>query len=559
MTERPLPEDTSLSTSGSAGESRQIRRWLVAAAIPLVLCAARLNDDLWYDEVFTLVHFAARPWYEIVTDYSAPNNHILYSLILHSIVIFSQEEFWLRVPGMFFAAGSLYWTFHAGLIWAGLGAAVCATLWLGFTQMFLTHVMEVRGYGLSLCLTAWLGALALQEEAPTFRGRWAARMSVLFASAALVYTIPTNLLVIAPIAALVVIKEAKSGLAVITTGRGIWWCGGLCLGCLLYLPVIHQLRHAAASGAGWDIWANVQISWQFFRGALRDLFPALAIAVLLHAIFPLAARGLWTVRNSSQGNQIPDLSQTKHRQLWIWWLCGVGGPCILAAVLGIRPFARNFVPVLFFLAVGCGVLFASAVDKLYLLVRPFLQIERTKRRWGQAACPPARKTKKSRDTRPFSPTTPRSGTELSLFIAPIVLGLIALPQLWTYPQRLQEVRREGRVQDGYYNFYAARYAPKKAVRAIADFVGTSGATCNYRVLFPLIDFYPLAYYLTKAGLPMAISHPQARKELVFVIVPEHDSPQALLGMRGLKTTEFVSLRFWGDYGYYQLYLGVRPI
>jgi len=69
-----------MGVHGSKASSHPPRRspgdghwWLLAAAMPRVLCSLKLNLDLGYDEVYTVVGFVARPWREIATDYSAPN------------------------------------------------------------------------------------------------------------------------------------------------------------------------------------------------------------------------------------------------------------------------------------------------------------------------------------------------------------------------------------------------------------------------------------------------------------------------------------------------------
>ncbi len=169
--------------------------WLLAATLPLCFFASRLGNDLWYDEAYTLIHFVGQPWYRIVTDYSAPNNHIFFSLLLRPVYLVSDQEVLLRLPGFVFAAGTLWFTFQIGKHFGGvLTTGSLATLWLGLTQMFLNYVMEIRGYGLSLFLTSFLGWLALRPLAEKRIERILARIATIGATAALIWTIPTNLL-----------------------------------------------------------------------------------------------------------------------------------------------------------------------------------------------------------------------------------------------------------------------------------------------------------------------------------------------------------------------------
>ena len=120
---REPPSDSSArpkqvaTTSRIDGSPRPIPPWqwfLLAAAAPIVLCAARLNLDLWHDEIYTLTKFVAGGPWRIVTDYSAPNNHVLYSLALWPVHLVSTSNFALRLPSLGFAIGTLWMTFRAG-------------------------------------------------------------------------------------------------------------------------------------------------------------------------------------------------------------------------------------------------------------------------------------------------------------------------------------------------------------------------------------------------------------------------------------------------------------
>ena len=41
-----------------------------------------LGYPMQYDESYTVVVFAQRPWRNLISDYSLPNNHIFYSILV---------------------------------------------------------------------------------------------------------------------------------------------------------------------------------------------------------------------------------------------------------------------------------------------------------------------------------------------------------------------------------------------------------------------------------------------------------------------------------------------
>src|ERR1700760_4745004 len=92
-----------------------LRPWhwfVLAAAAPLVHCASRLNLDLWHDEIYTIDYFVSRGPAFVVTDYSAPNNHILFSLVMWPFYLLSESNFCLRLPSFLFTFGTLGFVFR---------------------------------------------------------------------------------------------------------------------------------------------------------------------------------------------------------------------------------------------------------------------------------------------------------------------------------------------------------------------------------------------------------------------------------------------------------------
>ncbi len=532
--------------------------WLLAAGIPLCLCAARLNSDLWYDESYTLIHFVSQPWHRIVRDYSAPNNHIFYSLLLRPLYLLSSEEFLLRLPGFFFAAGTLWFTFRAAALYAGILAGCLATLWLGLTQTFIIHVMEIRGYGLSLFLTAVLGYLALSPTDPRFRNKLFACISGFLCLSAFVYTIPTNLLFGISLAGLLALREWDIKARCFGLRQSWWWFGGLLVGCALYLPVWEQLRATAAQGVVWSWRATLEITSAFFGAALSDWWPVLALATLVHFLSRCLGR-LRTAREASLKHGIcGKLGAISYSHYLGWLVAGLLAPFVLSGLLGIHPFVRNFIPALHFLAVGCGVFLATAYRKLRSCPPWPWAVKNGAQTPTEASQPPI----SSEVPNPYSSAEDltRGLTNYQaiseILLAQLILVLLVLPRLWTYPERLEEKRQLEPVQDGYYNYYAARFRPSEAVRFVADFVRGLKPPRSYRVLFRQADFYPLAYYLAKEGMPQEAAVANSPEEHVFLILPAHLSVADFLREHGGDARTAEHFQLLKDAGYYRVFWAV---
>ena len=127
-----------------------------ALAVALVLMGAMLRmpglaTSLFYDEVFSITHFASLPMWRIPLTQVLSNNHILNSLLLHAMLKISSHEALLRLPVYVSGVASL-WLFFllvrriggplAGVFAVGLAATSTYHLW---------YSILARGYLLGLC------------------------------------------------------------------------------------------------------------------------------------------------------------------------------------------------------------------------------------------------------------------------------------------------------------------------------------------------------------------------------------------------------------------------
>jgi hypothetical protein len=128
-----------------------------------------LNQSIAYDEAYTFIHFASRPFKHILADYSAPNNHIFHTILVGiAYRLFGGQPWALRLPA--FLAGLLlipatyitarrFFSAHQALAAAGLAAVI---------PLFVNYSVNGRGYTmlvlLALLLANFAGILVTQKS-----------------------------------------------------------------------------------------------------------------------------------------------------------------------------------------------------------------------------------------------------------------------------------------------------------------------------------------------------------------------------------------------------------
>ena len=122
--------------------------WLAALVLAAtVLRVLALNQQLWFDEIVTLLDSARHPVSRIVTQYAGQNQHMLYSLLAHiSIRIFGEQPWVLRLPATLFGVASvpaLY--FFARLVTTNREALLASAL-MTVNYQHIWFSQNARGY-----------------------------------------------------------------------------------------------------------------------------------------------------------------------------------------------------------------------------------------------------------------------------------------------------------------------------------------------------------------------------------------------------------------------------
>src|SRR5512138_288777 len=141
----------------------------VITLIGLVLRLLEIDKPIAYDEAYTFINFASRPFKHILADYSAPNNHIFHTILVGIATrLFGGEPWAIRLPA--FLAGTLmapvmYLTARRFFSRAqALGAAALVAV----MPVFIDYSVNGRGYTilfvLALLLVNFGGILVTRQS-----------------------------------------------------------------------------------------------------------------------------------------------------------------------------------------------------------------------------------------------------------------------------------------------------------------------------------------------------------------------------------------------------------
>ena len=133
--------------------------WILAAItlIGMLMRLWKMNEPIAYDEAYTFIYFATRPLRQILADYSAPNNHILHTILVSLSYKILGGHIWIvRLPA--FLAGTL--SIPAGFFAArrifNRNQSLAAASLVALTPWFISYSTNGRGYTLLTLLALLL-------------------------------------------------------------------------------------------------------------------------------------------------------------------------------------------------------------------------------------------------------------------------------------------------------------------------------------------------------------------------------------------------------------------
>lgn len=148
--------------------------WCVLA-LGVGLRLIRIDESMAYDEAYTFLNFARRPWYEAISDYNSTNNHLLNTFCMHWCYRwFGAGESSLRIPVLISGIATLVLTYSWAKAWRGRRAALLATALVAVSPMMITYSVDARGYMfVTAAALAMDGAAAeIDRDPQRNRGSW---------------------------------------------------------------------------------------------------------------------------------------------------------------------------------------------------------------------------------------------------------------------------------------------------------------------------------------------------------------------------------------------------
>jgi hypothetical protein len=281
--------------AGLAAESRaHLGALMTVILLGLVVRIEFLFQPMRYDEAGTSVHYVSQPWYIPVTTYTAPNNHVLHSVLAQiTTSIFGSAPWALRLPALIAGILLIPATYLVGRAFYGRNAGLLAAALVAGASILVEYSTNARGYTLVALLFVLLLALARHLRTSWAPAAWAA-FAVLGALG--FFTVPVMLYpfgaVVTWLAAAIWLEGRDQRLLYRRLAPAVLATGTLTI--LLYLPIL------ATSGVG-ALTSNEFVQPQSFSyvadelpdsvrrvasGWHRDL--PLAVTIVLAVAFTLA-------------------------------------------------------------------------------------------------------------------------------------------------------------------------------------------------------------------------------------------------------------------------------
>ena len=123
-------------------------RWALGLALlALALRLLGLNQQLWYDEIVTLLDSVRIPFVTILTTYSDHNQHTFYSILARISTLLLGEQPWvLRLPAVLFGAASVPALYFCARLMTTQREALLAAAFLTVSYHHVWFSQNARGY-----------------------------------------------------------------------------------------------------------------------------------------------------------------------------------------------------------------------------------------------------------------------------------------------------------------------------------------------------------------------------------------------------------------------------
>lgn len=169
-----------------------LHRWTWSGIVvtAAALRVAFLFQPMRYDEAFTYLAFASKPWY-VGLAYYEPNNHIFHTMLAHaSATWFGPWPWAIRLPACLAGMLAVPMTYVAVRRLYHQDIALWTAGWMATAPVFVEYATNARGYSIGVLVFVAALALAHRLKREDNLAAWAA---VVFLAVIGLYTLPTML------------------------------------------------------------------------------------------------------------------------------------------------------------------------------------------------------------------------------------------------------------------------------------------------------------------------------------------------------------------------------
>jgi len=145
--------------------------YVILGAITLIGMAIRvidLNRSILYDEAFTFIEYASRPFKYILASYSAPNNHIFHTLLMGICYrLFGGDPWVLRLPAFTAGVLGIPAAYITGRRWFSAHQSLAGSALVAVTAGFINYSTNGRGYTMVILfalLLANFGTILVEKQ-----------------------------------------------------------------------------------------------------------------------------------------------------------------------------------------------------------------------------------------------------------------------------------------------------------------------------------------------------------------------------------------------------------
>jgi 4-amino-4-deoxy-L-arabinose transferase-like glycosyltransferase len=167
-TTRPAVAGGDMRTNAREGQPSAVVPVIGLTLLALILRLIRLDQQLWYDEMTTLVQSVRQPFAHILTIYTSKNQHLLYSLLARTSILAFGDHIWsLRLPAVLFGLACVPMLYVVARRVTSRREALLAAAMMAVSYHHVWFSQNARGYtGLAFwtLLSTWLFLRGLDED-----------------------------------------------------------------------------------------------------------------------------------------------------------------------------------------------------------------------------------------------------------------------------------------------------------------------------------------------------------------------------------------------------------